>query len=111
MTQLLYYMYYLMDMNRTDLFEELLAQFRAVHPSVGGNLTQSFSNLVNGIAQVMTKKKDIGTELGMLLGVLGLIPPTVKNLGAVKLPNCKLIIEKTLDTVVSILNAAINKIK
>ena len=32
-------MYYLMDINRTELFEELLAQFRVVHPTVGGNLT------------------------------------------------------------------------
>jgi hypothetical protein len=49
-------MYYLMDINRTDLFEELLAQFRLVHPTVGGNLTQSFSALVNSMVRVMMKK-------------------------------------------------------
>jgi hypothetical protein len=45
-----------MDINLTDLFEELIAQFRLVHPAVGGNLTQSFSSLVNSMVSVMTKK-------------------------------------------------------
>jgi hypothetical protein len=51
------------------------------------------------------------TELGKLLGVLGLIPPTVKNLKDAKLPNCQLIIDNTLDTVAPILMAAENKLK
>ena len=49
-------MYYLMEINRTELFEELLAQFRAVHPTVGGNLTQSFSHLVNTMVRVIMNK-------------------------------------------------------
>lgn len=49
-------MYYLMEINRTELFEEVLAQFRAVHPTVGGSLTQSFSNLVNSMVSVIMKK-------------------------------------------------------
>jgi hypothetical protein len=51
------------------------------------------------------------TRLGKLLGVLGLIPATLKNLKEAKLPNCQLIIDKTLDTIASILIAAENKIK
>ena len=81
-------MYYLMDINRTELFEELLTQFRAVHPTVGGNLAQSFSNLVNNMVRFILNKKDVGIELGKLLGVLGLIPPSVKNLKEARLPNC-----------------------
>jgi hypothetical protein len=81
-------MYYLMDISRTDLFEELLAQFRLVHPTVGANLTERFSALVNSMVRVMMKRQDVGAELGKLLGVLGLIPPSVKNLRDVKLPNC-----------------------
>jgi hypothetical protein len=50
-------------------------------------------------------------ELGKLLGVLGLIPPSVKNLKEAKLPCCRLIIYNTLDTVVPILKAAENKLK
>jgi hypothetical protein len=51
------------------------------------------------------------TELGKLLGVLGLIPPSVKNLKEAKLPNCELIIDNTLDTIAPILKAAENKLK
>jgi hypothetical protein len=36
----------------------------------------------------MMNKSDKVAELGKLLGVLGLIPPSVKNYGSVKLPNC-----------------------
>ena len=45
-----------MDISRTDLFEELLAQFRLVHPTVGGNLTERFSALVNNMVRVMMKR-------------------------------------------------------
>ena len=59
-----------------------------MHPTVGGNLTQSFSDLVNSMVSVMMKNLDKDAELGKLLGVLGLIPPSVRNLRDVKLPNC-----------------------
>jgi hypothetical protein len=51
------------------------------------------------------------TELEKLVGVLGLIPPSVKNLKEAKLPNCQLIIDNTLDTVATILMIAENKLK
>ena len=104
-------MYYLMEINCTELFEELLAQFREFHPAVGGNLMQIFSYLFDSMPRVIMKKKYARTELGKLLGVLGLIPPSVKNLKEARLPNCQLIIDNTLGTVAPILMDAENKIK
>jgi hypothetical protein len=54
-------MYYLMDMNHSDLFEELLAQFRAKHPTVVNSLTDRFSALVNSMVSAIMKKYDVNT--------------------------------------------------
>lgn len=73
MTQLLYYMKYLIDFNLPDLFDELLAQFEMKHPILRGNLTESFSELIDNMASFMKPKIDFNAQLGKLLGVLGLI--------------------------------------
>lgn len=104
-------MYYLMKINCTELFEELLAQFREVHPAAGGNLMQIISYIFDSMPHVIIKKKYARIELWKLLGVLGLIPPSVKDLKEAKLPHCQLIIDNTLGTVAPILIDAENKIK
>jgi hypothetical protein len=45
-----------MEINRTELFEELLAQFRAFYPVVGANLNESFSKMVNTMVVVIMNK-------------------------------------------------------
>jgi hypothetical protein len=45
-----------MEINRTELFEELLAQFRVFYPAVGANLNESFLNLVNTMVVFIMNK-------------------------------------------------------
>ena len=52
-------MYYLMINKQSDLFEELLEQFRLVHPTVLRSLTESFSTLVNTIVNVIMVNYDV----------------------------------------------------
>jgi hypothetical protein len=53
-------MYYLIDFDRTELFEELLEQFRKAHPAVGNSLSQNFSPLINNIVSFIMNKNDVG---------------------------------------------------
>jgi hypothetical protein len=55
-TELFYYMRYLIDNNRSGLIEELLAQFRDKNPTVAGILNQNFSDLFLTIVTAMNNK-------------------------------------------------------